>query len=411
MKKVIAISLSPNTTRADVLLALRFIFSPWLYLSGSCVGLLEQWFKGYFDVACAIAFNSGRSSFFAILKALDITKNDEVIIQAFTCVVVPNTILALGAKPVYVDIQKNLTMDPHDLKRKISHKTKVIVVQHTLGIPSSMQEIIEIAKTYNIPVIEDVAHTVGGTYQKHKLGTIGIAGFFSFGRDKAFSSVYGGVVITNNELLGKKIQAFRNQMKYPRVAWVVQQLFHPIAFAFILPIYNIFGIGKILLVIFQQLSFLSFPVTSREKSGIFEIEFVQKMPNALAGLALQQLQNMEAVNRKRILFVDMYQKELSALGFDNIYGDLQPLLRYPILTKKRDELVLYLKQYGVYAGKWYSEVIDPKGSDLKKVGYVMGSCIVAEETARTIINLPTHPRMNKQDVEYIINLLKIYAKH
>ena len=135
------------------------------------------------------------------------------------------------------------------------------------------------------------------------------------------------------------------------------------------------------------------------------------MPNALAGLALQQLQNMEAVNRKRILFVDMYQKELSALGFDNIYGDLQPLLRYPILTKKRDELVLYLKQYGVYAGKWYSEVIDPKGSDLKKVGYVMGSCIVAEETARTIINLPTHPRMNKQDVEYIINLLKIYAKH
>src|SRR5579864_5777081 len=115
MKRIIAIGLSPNTEIDDVLLTWKQMFMPWIYQQGSSISRLEAWFKNYFSIAHAIPFHNARSALYAILESLGIQKDDEIILQAFTCIVVPNAILSTGGTPVYADITSNLTLDPKDI--------------------------------------------------------------------------------------------------------------------------------------------------------------------------------------------------------------------------------------------------------------------------------------------------------
>ncbi len=405
----LAISLSPNTQGKDVLLALKFLFSPFAFFKGDGIGLLEQWFRQYFGVSHAVSFVSGRGAMYTILKALRIGKGDEVILQSFTCVAVPNAILATGAKPCYVDINDLTTINVKDLQKKISKKTKAIIVQHTFGIPSEMDEILGIAKAHKIVVIEDCAHIIGGVYKGKKLGTFGDAAFFSFGRDKAFSSVFGGMAITNNKNLGNTISQLQEKQGYPSFFWVAQQLFHPIAFFFILPLYNFFSLGKIFLFVLQKLSLLSFPVLLQEKQGKTLPVFAKKLPNSLAFLALFQLQRIDIFNNTRKTITEFYIKELSRTGYDVLYKNIMPLLRFPFVCKKREEVLQALKKHGIYVGNWYAEIIDPKGVDLNKVFYKKGMCPNAENIAKNIINLPTYPILKIEDAKKIVEILKNYV--
>src|SRR3989344_786624 len=101
LRRVISASLSPNTETEDVWLAIKTLCSPWRWRSGAQTEAVESWFKKYFNVSTAVSFNSGRSALFALLKAFDIGVGDEVLVQAFTCVAVPNSVLWAGAKPIF----------------------------------------------------------------------------------------------------------------------------------------------------------------------------------------------------------------------------------------------------------------------------------------------------------------------
>lgn len=412
MKRPIAISLSPNASWKDAFLSLKIIFSPWLYFREEYTRNLEKWFKRFFgDSYTCVAFNSGRSSLYAILKSLDMKQNDEVITQAFTCVAVPNAILACAALPVYVDINNTFGIDPQDLQRKISPKTKAIIVQHTFGIPSEIDEIIRIAKRNNIAVIEDCAHVIGGEYKGRKLGSFGIASFFSFGRDKAFSSVWGGMAITKNNELAKKIRILQKQSKKPSFFWVLQQLFHPITFAFLLPVYNFLSVGKIVLVMLQKIHFLSFPVSEKEKYGVFERKDVRKMTNALSYLALSQLKHLKKFNSNRREIGKLYIEKIDSSIYSVPYSKETHYLRFPILFTERDDLVLFFKKRNILLGNWYSHIIDPKGTQFSKIHYEKGSCPKAQEYASKVINLPTYPYLSLNEASFIINLLNEYAQN
>lgn len=411
MIRPIAISLSPNTSAQDVLQTIRLFFSPWNFFQEDGVRNLEQWFRYYFKISYAIGFNSARSSLFAILRILQIKPGDEIILQSFTCVAVPASIIAAEGKPVYVDINNNLTIDIADLERKITKKTKAILVQHTFGIPADLTKIMGIAKKHKLYVIEDVAHTIGATYKDKKLGTIGDFGFFSFGRDKAFSSVFGGMAITNNKELGRKLRTFQQRLQKPSFFWTLQQLFHPIAFFIIMPLYNFLSTGKIILIVLQKLHLLSFPVFPEEKKGKLDPKFIQKLPNPLAHLALFQLKKIAQFNKKREEIGKKYIEDFNKLPVDVVYKTNIPFLRFPILVKRRDEFVDFFKEKGIYIGKWYSEIIDPKGVDFKKIYYRIGSCPNAEYIAKHIVNLPTYPTMSDSDIEKVIEVLKQYDRN
>ena len=232
MNNPIAISLSPNTDKKDVQEAVRVMFSPWSWKDGSAIGKVESWFKHEYAAGASVSFNSGRSALYALLKSFEIKEGDEVILQAFTCVAVCDAILWCGVKPVFVDIDRTLNVDPTDLEKKITSETRAIIVQHTFGIPAQIKEISVIAKKHNLILIEDCAHCLGAAVENRKLGTFGDAAFFSFGRDKIVSSVFGGLAIIkpNFKTEIKNLKKMHEDLSFPSYGWIFQQIVHPIFF-------------------------------------------------------------------------------------------------------------------------------------------------------------------------------------
>lgn len=403
---MINIGLSPNLRVKDSFLALKLLFQPWRWKAGKETKKVEEWFKDYFRVKSAVSFNSGRSAEYAILKCLGIDSGDEVACQAFTCVAMVNPILWCQAKPVFVDIEEDsFNLSPADLEKKITGKSRIILIQDTFGVPAKREEIKKITRVHNLLLIEDCAHSLGETHNGQKIGTFGQAAFFSFGRDKIISSIFGGIAITNNISLSKKFVQYQRKLQYPSYFWIFQQLFHPVVSFFILPLYNFLGLGKFLLFIFQKLRFLSFPVYPEEKVSQRPKVFPAKLPNALAILAFNQLKNLEEFNKKRAEIAKIYQEKLKGLPVKLPRVSNLSFLRYPILTEKAANLRKFAKRNGVILGNWYANVIDPKGVDFIKLGYKLGSCQVAEKVARQIVNLPTYPRMSLKEVYEVIKII------
>jgi len=142
----------------------------------------------------------GRVALYAILKAMGVKEKDEAIIPAFTCVVVPNAILYLGAKPVYVDISsENYNTDISKLEGAITSKTKAIICQNTFGLSSNIDEIIELAKQHNLFTIEDCTHGFGGFYNGKPNGSHCDAAFYSTQWNKPYSTGIGGFLVVNND--------------------------------------------------------------------------------------------------------------------------------------------------------------------------------------------------------------------
>lgn len=141
---------------------------------------------------------NGTAALKIALFGLGVKSNDEIITQSFTFVATVEAILEMGAKPVITEIDKSLNMDPLDLERKITEKTKVIIPVHMAGVACKMDEIMTIAREFNIPVLEDSAQAFGATYKSKSLGTIGDAGIYSFDIGKVITTGEGGAVVTNN---------------------------------------------------------------------------------------------------------------------------------------------------------------------------------------------------------------------
>ncbi len=159
----------------------------------------EKQFAKYTGAKYALAVSSGTAALRVALASLGIGPEDEVITQGFTFVATWEAILEAGATPVFVEVDRTLNMDPTDLKKKITPKTKAIIPVHMLGAQVRIQEILDIANSYGIPVIEDTAQACGGHIQKRYLGTFGTIGTFSFDPVKTITTGEGGMLITNDE--------------------------------------------------------------------------------------------------------------------------------------------------------------------------------------------------------------------
>ncbi len=142
---------------------------------------------------------NGTAALKIALFALGIKPGDEAISQSFTFIATIEAILEMGAKPVLTEIDKTLNMAPEDLEKKITAKTKVIIPVHMAGVPAKMSEIMAIAKKHNIPVLEDSAQALGGTYRGGYLGTIGDTGIYSLDIGKIITTGEGGVIVTDDK--------------------------------------------------------------------------------------------------------------------------------------------------------------------------------------------------------------------
>jgi 8-amino-3,8-dideoxy-alpha-D-manno-octulosonate transaminase len=152
--------------------------------------------------------SSGTSALISSLFALGLRPGDEVITQSFTFVATVEAILTLGGIPIVAEIDKSLNMDPGDLEKKITDKTKIIIPVHMLGVPAKMDEIMAIAKKHNLAVLEDAAQAFGASYKGKCLGTIGDAGIFSFDIGKPLTMGEGGAVVTNRKDVYLKVREY-----------------------------------------------------------------------------------------------------------------------------------------------------------------------------------------------------------
>ncbi|MBD3311735.1 MAG: aminotransferase class I/II-fold pyridoxal phosphate-dependent enzyme [Candidatus Magasanikbacteria bacterium] len=403
-KKTIFTGFAPNITKKDISISLSFLLFPWNWLklkNGSCGKKVLNFLKNYFD-ANVFLFDSGRSSLYFALKSLGVKKGDEVLVQAYTCVVVINAIKWTGAKPIFVDINDDFNIDIFDLKKKLSNKSKVLILQHTFGLPADIDSALKISKEYGIKVIEDCAHSLGVRYKNKLTGTFADIGMLSFGSDKVISCIRGGALITNDEKISKKLAQYQDNLKNCGIIKIIQHLLQIPIFKIGKRFYSL-GIGKWLLYFSKLFNIVNRIVYNQEKRGKKVPFYPTKLPNALACLLFYQLNNLEKRNehRKKIAkkyfnLIDNKKVKLPIEDKNHLY------LRFTLITDQREKLKKIAKEENIILGDWYDCVIAPKDINMKATGYNYGSCPKAEELAGKSINLPTNLNIGNNEVNRIV---------
>jgi perosamine synthetase len=419
--KPISISLSPNVEKDDLKLAGSAMRRLWKWKRGKNIELLENKLKNYLGARYAFSFNSGRSSLYAILKALNLQKDSEVLLQAFTCNAVANPVLWLKLKPVYIDCNEdNFNLDINDLKKKITSNSRVLIVQHTFGLPANMDLLVDFAKQNNLILIEDCAHSLGAEYKGKKVGTFGKAAFFSFSRDKVISSVYGGMAVTNDDKLAQELKKVYQSFDFPGYYWIFQQLLHPLLLNYvILPVYNLIDLGKVFLVLSQWLHILSKAVHWKEKRGEKPDYFPRRLPNALALLALNQFNKLDKFYAHREKLANFYYNLLRGTSFivpDSLSpkilkenGIKHAFLRFTVKHIVAHDITWDAwNRQNILIGDWYTSPIAPCDTQLDKMQYVLGSCPKAERLSEVTLNLPTHINIREKELKRIANFLNKY---
>ncbi|MBP0990193.1 MAG: DegT/DnrJ/EryC1/StrS family aminotransferase [Oscillospiraceae bacterium] len=179
------------------------------------VATFEKEFAAHMGAKYCVATSSGTGSLLCCLAALGIGAGDEVIVPGYTFIASISTIILSNAIPVLAEINESLTIDPDDIERKITDKTKAIVPVHMLGNPCDMDRIMAIAKKHNLKVIEDCCQAVGAEYKGKKVGTIGDIGAYSLNVFKTITAGDGGAVVTNDYDLYERAFGFHDQGHKP----------------------------------------------------------------------------------------------------------------------------------------------------------------------------------------------------
>ena len=232
-----------------------------------------------------VALNSGTAALHISYILAGVKPGDEVITPVLTCTATTHPILWLGAKPVFADIQPDtLNIDPGDIKKKITDKTKAIVVMHNGGLPCDMDEIMAIADEYHLKVIEDAAQAFGGEYKGQKLGTIGNYGCFSLQAIKSLTTGDGGFIVCKDE----KDESIARQLKW-------------------------FGIDRIQQKKRGSLIPSRFSKLFEQRAMTFDIDitgYKYNMNNIMAAIGLANLEKINDWLEQRKEFARIYRNEL-----------------------------------------------------------------------------------------------------
>ena len=406
----VLISLSPNTEADDLRQAWRVLLKPRQWRQETFVIHLEQLLSRYFDNRPVVMTSSGRAGIKAALSALSIGEGDEVIVQAFTCISVPAAVNWAGAKPRFADIDPTTyNFDISSLANKINLRTKAIIVQHTFGIPGPLQQIRQLADKHNLVIIEDLAHSLGATLDGQKLGTFGDIAVLSFGRDKGFSSVFGGALVSNNPDLIKKINQQQNALPYPPRWWVAQQLIHPLLISLAKTWYWRGHVGQVIIVSAQKLGLLSKAVQLSERRAKEPQHTAWRYSPALARLLNLQLSKIARYTKRRQHAAQQYRQTLGITTKQLVDSPGASWLRFPLRVPDKAKVLASAKQAKLVLGDWYDSPVTPCAGLTTYVGYRLGSCPVAEQASRETINLPTYPTIRPDQLQQVISFIRSQA--
>jgi dTDP-4-amino-4,6-dideoxygalactose transaminase len=353
----------------------------------------------------------GRVALYAILKAMDIKEGDEVIVPAFTCVVVPNAILYLKAKPVYVDISAdNYNMNIDLLENSITDKTKVILCQNTFGLSSNIKQILRIAKKYNLFTIEDCAHGFGGYYDGKPNGSYCDAAFYSTQWNKPFSTGIGGFLVVNENELNDSVRLLEQQK--------VKPTFKEHIYLSSLLILNKYLINRFtywfLLKLYRVLSKKNLVIGSNRGEELSEVRmhdnYFKDISSVQVKAGLKELTRLNNLNRLRIKNAKAYTNFLKSKYKTYVNEKLfenHLFLKYPILVKDRDFFLRLAEEDKISLGDWFLSPLHPVREKLEQWEMKREMYPVANQISEKILNLPTDVKVNTQVIDFLKKHLEL----
>jgi len=207
----------PKFGDAELRYVSECVLTGWVSSAGKFVTRFEEQFSEFCESKCGVSSSSGTTALHLSLLALGIGPGDEVIVPSFTFISTANAVKYTGAKPVFVDSEPDTwNINPVEIKRAITTKTKAIIPVHIYGHPANMDPIIDIARGYNLAVVEDAAEAHGALYKGKKVGSLGDMGIFSFYGNKIITTGEGGMIVTDNEELAEKMRILRDHGMDPK---------------------------------------------------------------------------------------------------------------------------------------------------------------------------------------------------
>jgi perosamine synthetase len=336
-------------------------FSTWVSSSGFYIDEFEEKFSSYSDCEYGVSVANGTAALHLSLVALGVGKGDEVIVPDLTFAATINAVLHANATPVIVDIdEKSWCIDPTEIEKSITSKTKAIIPVHVYGQVCDMDSIMSLAKKYGIKVIEDCAEAHGAIFRDKKVGSYGDIGCFSFYGNKVITTGEGGMCVTNSSMLNEKLRLYRDH-----------------------------GMSK-------------------SKRYFHEVVgFNYRMTNLQAAIGLAQLERIHEIHKNRFSYENLYRKIMSNRNLE-FQQDLINRKRVVWLVcvllvensnGERDRLISLLKDNGIEARPFFYLLSEME--IYKKYSHKINSS--AKKISSCGINLPTYESlMSLEQIELIL---------
>lgn len=336
--------------------------STWIS-GGPYIDRLEEGFRKTLGINHVLAVSNGTTAIHLAFLGLNIQPNDEIIVPGFGFLAAANIATLMGARPVFTEVDKETwCMDPGDVERKISDKTKAIVPVHTYGNVCDMQPILEIASKRNVPILEDCAESLFSRYQGKPSGVFGKVNTFSFQATKTITTGEGGLVVTNDDRMAEKMNLYRSH-----------------------------GMNRQKVIYWHEVPGHNFRLT-----------------NLQAALGVAQLEKADKIIAARKQVYETYCKFLKGvegITLQRVNSDVDPVIWAVALKMSEDyfpqgraEVMKGLLHLGIETrpGFYASSLLDI---------YERHSLPVCEEISKHVISLPSFPSLLKEEIEFICESL------
>ena len=351
--------------RSRLLPIIEKILSEGTYVIGKEVDNFEKNIAKFCGTKYAVAFNSGTDALTLGLMLLGVKKGDEVITPPNSFISSTSSIIHIGAVPIFADVLDDQNIDPKEIEKKITKKTKAIMPVHLTGRICDMKQIIKISKTYKIPIIEDAAQSIGSKYFNKKAGSFGDIGCFSTHPLKNLNACGdGGFFVTNNYTIYKKAKILRNH-----------------------------GL--------------------EDRNVVKNYGYISRMDVIQSSILNFRLRTLKDVIYKRRKNANFYFKNLNK-DFYKIINEkkyeFNTYHTFVIQAPKRNKLINYLKKNGIGSAIHYPIPIHLQPAS-KFLNYKKGNFPITENQSKKILTIPIHQNLTKKEIKNIVFYLNKFAQN
>ena len=376
----------------------------------SCRREYEDAFRRLVDAPAARAFARGREALVILLKALGVGKGDRVGVCGYTCLSVVEPVKLAGAVPVYLDVDEHACIDPAELARAGPGSLRVVILQHTFGVPGRLGELVRAAAKIGARVVEDCAHSVGCSWDGVPLGRFGDAAIYSTGWGKPYVTGEGGVLTVNSKDLLARVDA-----QIARLAVEEPPTSRPLRRAAVRS-----SRGGILTRLYDELRDIGPLEEPIDLHRGFRLRrgYVRVAGEMTCIAGLRQLDLWPRLAWRRRENAAWIRRRLRRAGLPcwpiPRKADVT-MLAYPLLVANKRKVLAAARRKGLDVSGWYESPVHPLARrDLRKVDYVAGSCPRAEDLTRRLVHVSTASLQIRESLEEILRTVlptKTRARH